>query len=103
MDLSSGDRITWRFGAAAGSAHDVWLVPPGGDPSPTGPDLSKESDIVFPGGAPVSRTFTQTGTWTFLCRLHAAFTGGAWNGMVGTAVVSVAGDRRRAWTSPSTG
>ena len=49
---------------------------------------SRSPTIVFPGGAPVSRTLTQTGTWTFLCRLHAAFTGGAWNGMVGTAAVA---------------
>ena len=91
VNLNAGDSITWRFGASAGSAHDVWLVPPGGDPSPTGPDLVKVSDVVFPGGAPVSRTLTQTGTYSFICRLHAAFTGGAWNGMIGTAAVTAAG------------
>ena len=106
LSLIAGDSITWRFGPAAGTAHDVWVVPPGGDPSPTGPDLTKVSDVVFPGGAPVSRTFTQTGTWTFLCRLHATFTSGTWNGMTGTAAVTPVGSsrtRRRAWTSPSTG
>ncbi|WP_170179091.1 OmpL47-type beta-barrel domain-containing protein [Solirubrobacter pauli] len=91
VTLTAGDTVTWRFGATAGSAHDVWLVPPGGDPSPTGPDLTKVSDIVFPGGAPVSRALTQTGTYTFVCRLHAAFTGGAWTGMVGTAAVAAGG------------
>ena len=88
VNLNAGDTVTWRFGATAGSAHDVWLVPPGGNPSPTGPDLIKASDIVFPGGEPVARALTQTGTWTFLCRLHAAFSGGAWTGMVGSAAVA---------------
>ncbi|MDA0180604.1 PKD domain-containing protein [Solirubrobacter phytolaccae] len=88
VNLSAGDTVTWRFGATAGSAHDVWLVPPGGNPSPTGPDLLKLSEIVFPGGEPVSRALTQTGTYTFVCRLHAAFSGGAWTGMVGTAAVA---------------
>ena len=91
VNLSSGDSITWRFGPAAGSAHDVWLVAPGADPSPGGGQLIEVSGIVFPGGDPVSRTFTQTGTWTFVCRLHAAFTGGAWSGMTGTAAVTPAG------------
>ena len=45
---------------------------------------------MFPGGPSASKTLTQTGTWTFVCRVHAAFTGGAWSGMVGTAAVSPA-------------
>ena len=69
----------------------MWLVPPGGNPSPTGPDIVEVSPIVFPGSPPVSRALTQTGTWTFVCRLHAAFTGGAWTGMVGTAAVAAGG------------
>ncbi|MBE2317691.1 PKD domain-containing protein [Solirubrobacter sp. CPCC 204708] len=87
ISLNAGDTVTWRFGATAGSAHDVWLVPPGGNPSPDGPDIIKASEIVFPGGAPVTRALTQTGTWRFICRLHAGFTDGAWTGMVGTATV----------------
>ena len=91
VSLVAGDRITWRFGVNAGTAHDVWLVPPGADPSPAGGELIEVSGIVFPGGEPVTRAFTQPGTWTFVCRLHAAFVNGAWDGMTGTAVVAPAG------------
>ncbi len=90
LSLVAGDSITWRFGPSAGSVHDVWLVAPGGNPSPTGTDLTKVSDLKFPGDPPVSRTLTQTGSWTFLCKLHATFSGGVWTGMTGTAVVSAA-------------
>ena len=55
MTLNAGDSITWRFGATAGSAHDVWLVPPGGNPSPTGPDLIEVSDDRVPGRSARSR------------------------------------------------
>ena len=43
---------------------------------------------MFPGGPSASKTLNQTGTWTFLCKLHAGYTNGAWSGMVGTAVVT---------------
>ena len=43
---------------------------------------------MFPGGPSVTKTLTQTGTWTFLCRLHSSYSAGAWSGMVGTAVVA---------------
>ena len=62
---------------------------PGANPDPAGTGLQQvTSGIVFPGGASVTKTLTQTGTWTFLCRLHSSYSGGAWSGMVGTAVVT---------------
>ncbi len=89
VNLTAGDRVTWRFGPDAGFPHDVWVVPPGGNPNPNGGDVTEVTNgLVFPGGAPVSKTLTQTGTWTFLCKLHAGFSNGAWSGMTGTAVVT---------------
>ncbi len=44
---------------------------------------------MFPGDPSVSKTFTQTGTWTFYCSLHSSCSDGtAWSGMVGTAAVA---------------
>jgi glucose/arabinose dehydrogenase/PKD repeat protein len=89
VDLVVGDQITWNFPEDAGFPHDVWLVPPGGDPSPTGDDIFEVTDgIVQPGGDPVSYAFDQEGEWIYICRLHAAFSNGEWSGMVGTANVS---------------
>jgi PKD repeat protein len=88
VSLGAGDKITWHFGELANFPHDVWVIPPGGNPNPTGGDLVQVSPIVFPGASPVSKTFTQTGAWTFLCKVHAQFTGGAWSGMIGTATVA---------------
>jgi PKD repeat protein len=88
VNLASGDRITWNFPADEGQPHDVWTVPPGGNPAPGSSDLTQvTAGPVFPGGASVSKTLTQTGTWTFICRLHSSFSEGAWSGMVGTGVV----------------
>ena len=45
-------RATASRGASAPSAgapHDVWVVPPGGNPSPSGPDLDEVTDDRVPG------------------------------------------------------
>jgi PKD repeat protein len=89
--LTNGDKITWHFGEAAVFPHDVWVLRPGGNPNPNGGDLEQvTSGIVFPGADPVSKTFTQNGAWTFLCKVHSTYSGGTWTGMVGTAAVSPA-------------
>ncbi len=89
--LNNGDKITWHFGELANFPHDVWVLAPGGNPNPTGGDLAQVTDgIKFPGDAPVSKTFTQNGTWTWLCKIHSVYSGGTWTGMVGTATVSPA-------------
>ena len=89
VNATAGDTVTWRFGPDAGFPHDAWVVPPGGNPDPSGSDITQVTNgLVFPGGPSASKTLNQTGTWTFLCKLHAGFTNGAWSGMVGTAVVT---------------
>jgi len=90
VDLALGDDVRWNFPSeTAGFPHDVWLVPPGGDPDPGGDDIVEVTDgLADPGDPPVSQTFEQEGAWTFLCRLHSGFSGGAWSGMVGTAEVA---------------
>ena len=95
VDAATGDEVTWHFDEPAASfPHDVWLVPPGGNPDPSGGDMVQVTNgIVLPGGPPVSQTFAQAGSWSFLCRVHASFSGGQWSGMTGT--VDVAEPRRR--------
>lgn len=93
VDVTLNDSVTWHFDDPENFLpHDVWLVPPGGDPDPMGPDIFEVTDgPVQAGGPPVSYTFGELGTWTYVCRLHSGFSGGEWTGMVGTADVSNAG------------
>ena len=105
LNLTAGDTVRWNFPASQSQPHDVWVYPPGGNPNPTGGDLTQvTSGIASPGDPSVTKTLTQTGTWTFLCKLHSSYSAGAWDGMVGTAVVAAGQSptRRRASTSPST-
>ena len=89
-EIAFGGTVTWRFDQPdAQFPHDVWVVPPGGNPDPAGPDITQvTSGPVSPGGAPVSRTFNTAGTWQFICRIHSGFAGGQWSGMVGTVPVA---------------
>ena len=82
--------MTWHFDQPdAQFPHDVWLVRPGGNPDPSGPDLQQVTNgPVAPGGPPVSFTFQTAGSWQFICRLHSSFAGGQWSGMTGTVNVS---------------
>ena len=34
--LTAGDTVTFRFGPDAGFPHDAWVIPPGGNPDPSG-------------------------------------------------------------------
>jgi plastocyanin len=88
-DIAFGGTVTWHFDQPdAQFPHDVWLVPPGGNPDPNGGDIVQVTNgPVAPGGAPVSHTFQNQGTWQFICRLHSGFAGGQWAGMVGTVNV----------------
>ena len=100
LSLTNGDRVTWNFPAEDRFPHDVWLIPPGGNPAPGSPDRVQVSPIVNPGSPPVSRTFTTNGAWTFYCSLHASFSAGEWGGMAGTINVAPGAtpgraDRRR--------
>jgi plastocyanin len=88
-DIAFGGQVTWHFDQPdAQFPHDVWLVRPGGNPDPTGPDLVQVTNgPVAPGGPPVSSTFSTAGSWQFICRIHSGFSGGQWSGMVGTVNV----------------
>jgi plastocyanin len=88
-DIATGGTVTWHFDQPdAQFPHDVWLVPPGGNPDPAGPDIFQvTSGPVSPGGPPVSRTFTTAGNWQFICKIHSSYSAGAWSGMVGTVAV----------------
>ena len=87
----SGDTRHVALRPGRGLPHDAWVVPPGGNPSPNGGDIEQVTTASCSrAGRRPRKTLTQTGTWTFVCRLHASFTGGAWSGMVGTAAVSPA-------------
>ena len=84
MNLTTGDRITWNFPASEGQPHDVWVVAPGGNPDPAGPDLAQvTSGIVFPGGPSVTKTFTQNGDVDVLLQparvVQRAARGAAWS------------------------
>ncbi len=65
-----------------------------GRPAPAERRPSSRSLTAFaaPNSPPVSKTFTQTGTWTFICTLHSTYNAVAdtWTGMVGTAAVAPA-------------
>jgi glucose/arabinose dehydrogenase/PKD repeat protein len=93
LELASGDQVTWHFDdPPAQFPHDVWLVPPDGNPDPNGGDIFEVTDGTVPvNGPPVSHTFEEQGTWTFVCRVHSAFSDGQWGGMVGTAEVAAGG------------
>jgi plastocyanin len=88
-DVAVGGQVTWHFDQPdAQFPHDVWLVPPGGNPDPSGSDIRQvTTGPVAPGGPPVSFTFQQAGTWQFICRIHSSFAAGQWSGMVGTVGV----------------
>jgi PKD repeat protein/plastocyanin len=94
VEAVTGDVVTWHFDEQdAVFPHDVWVVPPGGNPDPAGPDIYQVTNgIVMPGGAPVSETLDEEGTWTYLCKLHSGYSGGEWAGMTGTIDVTEAGD-----------
>jgi plastocyanin len=87
--VRNGGTVTWHFDQPnAQFPHDVWLVPPGGNPDPNGGNMQQVTNgPVSPGGPPVSSTFNQQGSWQFVCRLHASFSGGQWSGMTGTVSV----------------
>ncbi|WP_370518000.1 ThuA domain-containing protein [Micromonospora sp. MP36] len=87
--IARGGTVTWHFNEAdARFPHDVWLVPPGGNPDPNGGDIFQVTNgPVSPGGPPVSYTFDREGTWTVICRLHAGYSSGQWVGMIATVTV----------------
>jgi plastocyanin len=87
VTATSGDKVTWHFPVSAGFVHDVWVIEPGAAPDAQGTQVTDAP--VEPGGEPVSFTFEETGTWTFVCKLHGLKNDqGQWTGMAGTVDVA---------------
>ncbi|HSI80510.1 MAG TPA: ThuA domain-containing protein, partial [Solirubrobacterales bacterium] len=83
LEIAFGDEVRWNFpSATAGFPHDVWLIAPGEAPDSAGTEVT--SGVVNPGGPSVAHTFEESGTWTFVCKVHSFVNQGAWQGMVGT-------------------
>jgi plastocyanin len=89
LEIALGDEVTWNFPTSAGLMHDVWLIEPGEEPDSAGFEVTEGP--VSPGGDPVSYTFDQPETWTFVCKLHSFVSEGRWQGMVGAVDVSGGG------------
>ena len=86
--LTTVDQMTWAFPAeTAVFPHDVWVIAPGGTAASA---TQVTPGLKFPGDPPVSKTFTEAGTWTFLCKVHSVLSNGTYTGMVGTADVTAA-------------
>jgi PKD repeat protein len=87
LEIATGDVVRWNFPAAtAGAPHDVWVIEPGEAPNSDGREVT--SGFKFPGDPPVSETFDEAGTWTWVCKVHSHREATGWEGMVGTAEVT---------------
>jgi len=89
LEIAFGDQVTWNFPSSGGFAHDVWLIAPGEPADSAGFEVT--DGPVSPNGDPVSYTFEQSETWTYVCKIHSFVADGEWQGMVGTAEVSGGG------------
>jgi len=89
VELALGDEIQWNFPSSANFNHDVWRIAPDEAPDSAGTEVT--DGPVPAGGDPVSATFDEPGSWTFVCKIHSAVSGGEWQGMVGTADVAEGG------------
>ena len=96
LTATVGDTVRWNFPAAtAGTVHDVHLLKPGEAPTSAG---TKLSEIILPGGAPVTSVVDTAGTYTFYCQVHAHPGENGWEGMVGKVTVTQGGG-----TTPGSG
>ena len=87
LEITAGDQVRWNFPEeTAGTVHDVWLIPPGGDQS----DEFMVVDVQPPGGQSGTYTFDQPGEWIMFCKLHTQFTQSGPQGMWGTVDVKPA-------------
>jgi len=86
LEVAFGDVVRWNVPAESASfPHDVWVIEPGEAPDSAGTQIT--SGTVLPGGASVSHTLDEAGTWTYVCKVHSFVSEGRWQGMVGTAQV----------------
>lgn len=63
MNISVGTTVTWA-NKSAGVPHNVYSGPSGK------PDGKFKSDLIMPGGAPFTYTFTAAGDYPYYCALH---------------------------------
>ena len=74
MNLTSGDTVRWNFPAGEGQPHDVWISRRAATRIRRSADLSRSPTASSSRAEPsVTKTLTQTGTWTFICRLHSSY------------------------------
>jgi plastocyanin len=70
VPIATGDTIVWNFDASAGVSHNVKAT--GGPPE----DADWATFVTtFRSSGEVRRTFTQPGTYTFLCQAHTGMSG----------------------------
>ena len=84
-----GDTVRWDFPGADGQPHDVWTS--AGRRHGAGrhrPRAGHHQHRNSRAGPSVTKALTETGAWTFLASLPRRTSAGAWNGMVGDAVVA---------------
>jgi plastocyanin len=85
ITIAPGDTVTWTVTKAIGEPHTVTATATGGakpafDSSTGDPDLTKLKE----NGGTFSFTFTEAGTYPYICTIHAA-------DMKGTIIVSAGG------------
>jgi plastocyanin len=67
VEIETGETVTWNFASSTGVSHNVnGVAGPAEDAAWPGYDSGFHSD------GEVSRTFTQPGTYTFVCDAHSA-------------------------------
>ena len=82
-----GDSAQWTF-ATATQAHNVFVVPPGVDPTNTAAHLSL--GLALPGSAtPIVQALDKPGVFLYYCSFHGSLAPGGMNGRV---VVAAEGD-----------
>jgi plastocyanin len=76
LNAQQGDTIQWRFtqpGNANAAQHDVWIVAPGGSPTPVGAQYQ---------GPTAQTAVSQIGTYSFYCSIHGGLAQGGMNGTI---------------------
>jgi plastocyanin len=76
LAAQQGDTIQWRFtqpGNTNAAQHDVWIVPPGGSPTPVGAQYQ---------GTTAQTAVSQVGTYSFYCSIHGGLAAGGMNGTI---------------------
>ncbi len=76
LNAQQGDSIEWRFtqpGNSSAAQHDVWIVPPGGNPTQVGAQYQ---------GPTAQTVVSQLGTYQYYCSIHGGLAAGGMNGTI---------------------